>query len=85
LRAFLWVTGYYRILILGYADLAFYQMGWQVRKCIPPVKKHPYNSSSPGSPSTGQISIICLWKARSGLGSGDSVLGHHSPASGPLK
>jgi hypothetical protein len=27
LRAFLWVTGYYRILILGYADLAFYQMG----------------------------------------------------------
>jgi hypothetical protein len=63
LRAFLGVTGYYRIWILGYVDLArpLYQTlkddksenaFYQLKKAL--------NSSSPGSPGTGQVSIICL-------------------------
>jgi hypothetical protein len=70
------MTGYCRIWIPGYADIAspLYQilkraqkdpqpiMEWddKSKKGISPVKKSPYVSSSPGSPSTGEVSIICL-------------------------
>jgi hypothetical protein len=60
-------------------------MGWQVRKCIPQVKEDSYDSPRPGSPNTRQVSIICLWKERTGLGCGDSAPGHHSLASRLLK
>jgi hypothetical protein len=70
------VTGYCKIWILGYADLArpLYQIlkevqkdpqpsiKWEDRskKYILPVLKVPYDSSCSGSPSTRQVSIICL-------------------------
>jgi hypothetical protein len=75
LRAFLGVTGYYRIWILGYVDLArpLYQTLKKAQKDTQPFiewddksenafyqLKKALNSSSPGSPGTGQVSIICL-------------------------
>jgi hypothetical protein len=76
LRAFLGVTGYCRIWILGYADLTrpLYQTLKEAQKDTQPLiewddksenafhqlKKGPYVSSRPGSPSTRQVSIICL-------------------------
>jgi hypothetical protein len=72
------VTGYYKIWILGYADLArpLYQILKEAQKDTQPFiewddksesafhqfkkKKGPYDSSSPGSSSTGQVSITCL-------------------------
>jgi hypothetical protein len=76
LRAFLGVTGYCRIWILGYADLArpLYQILKEAQKDTQPfiewgdksenvfhrLKKGSYNNSCPGSPSTRQVSIICL-------------------------
>jgi hypothetical protein len=76
LRAFLGVTGYCRIWILGYADLArpLYQILKEAQMDTQPfiewddksenafhrLKKASYDSSHPGSPKTRQISIICL-------------------------
>jgi hypothetical protein len=76
LRAFLGVIGYCRIWILGYADLAkplyqilkkaqkdtkpFIEWDDKSKKCFPQVKEGPSDSSGPGSPSTRQVSIICL-------------------------
>jgi hypothetical protein len=72
LRAFWALIGYCRIWIPGYADLArpLYQILKEVQPFIEwddklegvfhQLKKGPYDSSSPGSPGIGQVSIICL-------------------------
>jgi hypothetical protein len=76
LRAFLGVTGYHRIWILGYTDLArpLYQILKETQKDTQPfiewddksenafhqLKKGSYDSSRPGSSSTQQVSVICL-------------------------
>jgi hypothetical protein len=59
-------------------------MRWQVRKCIPPVKKGPYDSSSTGLQYKTHFSYMFM-KGMTGPGSGDSTPGHHSPASSLLK
>jgi hypothetical protein len=68
LRAFLGVTGYYRIWILGYADLArpYIKSLRKYRRILSPLlngmtsQKNAFHSSCPGSPNTRQVSIICL-------------------------
>jgi hypothetical protein len=99
LRAFWGVTVYCRIWILGYADLArpLYKILKERQKDAQTFIEwddksenafHRIKEALMTAPTLGllvQVSIICLCKRRTGLGSGDSAPGHHSPFSRLLK